>query len=291
MRKLHAPPLSGGKKGMYLETNTVSKQPCPVRSTVELADSSLGVQTPEGIEFVLHPAGLPVRACAYGVDVLIQWLCIGGAYLVFGALRDLIGLWMLLLIRFAVTWSYHVICECFFKGQSVGKRIFGIRVVMGSGAPVKAGASFLRNLLRSADAFMFLYLIGLLSLCLSRGFRRIGDWAADTLVVYTSVSRPLYRIAAGMPETPVQIPASPLSYEEKQAVLDFARRYPLLGKARAGEIARDYAACLKTETVLREEFGISPEEEFANSLKGEFNGAEYLLGIARGLSGAAGERL
>jgi uncharacterized RDD family membrane protein YckC len=221
------------------------------------------------------------------VDLLIQWLCIGGAYLVLGALRDLIGLWILLIIRFAVTWSYHVICECFFKGQSVGKRIFGIRVVMGNGAPVKAGASLLRNLLRSADGFLFLYLIGLLVLCLSRGFRRIGDWAADTLVVYISTSRPLYRTAAGMPEVPVQSPVSPLSYAEKQAVLDFARRRPLLGRARAEEIARDYAACLKTETVPLGASGISSKREFAGFPEGAFDGADYLLGIARGLSGEA----
>jgi uncharacterized RDD family membrane protein YckC len=234
------------------------------------------VQTPEGIEFVLHPAGLPVRACAYGVDVLIQWLCAGAAYLILGNLRDLIGIWMLLLIRFAVVWSYHVICECFFRGQSVGKRIFGIRVVMSNGAPVKAGASFMRNLLRSADAFMFLYLAGLLSLCLSRGFRRIGDWAADTLVVYTAASRPLYR-PGGVPEVPLQSSVSPLSYEEKQAVLDFARRFPLLGRARAGEIAGEYAACLVT----------GRGEDSGGPPGGEFDGAAYVLGIARGLSGEA----
>jgi uncharacterized RDD family membrane protein YckC len=244
-----------------------------------IVDSALGVQTPEGIEFVLHPAGLPVRACAYGVDVLIQWFCIGAVYFILGPLRDLVGFWLLLLIRFAVIWSYHVVCECCFKGQSLGKRIFGIRVVMGSGAPVRAGASFMRNLLRSADAFMFLYLTGLLSVCLSRGFRRIGDWAADTLVVYTSASRPPYRIAGGMPGIPVQSPAFPLSYEEKQAVLDFARRCPLLGKARADEIAGDYAACLRT--------GKAPRGESGASSEGGFGSAEYLLGIARGLSGEA----
>jgi uncharacterized RDD family membrane protein YckC len=217
------------------------------------------------------------------VDVLIQGLGVGAAYLILGALRDLVGFWLLMLIHFAVVWFYHVVCECFFKGQSIGKRIFGIRVVMSNGAPVKAGASFARNLLRSADAFMFLYLAGLLSLCLSRGFRRIGDWAADTLVVYISASRPLYRIAGGMPEVPVQSPASPLSYEEKQAILDFARRRPLLGRARADEIAGDYAACLSAGTSPAEPGMSSPGISSGDG----FGGAEYLLGVARGLSGEA----
>ena len=89
-----------------------------------------------------------------------------------------------------------------------------------------------------------------------------------------------------MPEVPVRNPAFTLSYEEKQAVLDFARRYPLLGKARAGEIAGDYAACLRIGKAPREGSGASPEDTFGS--------AEYLLGIARGLSGdvlfPAGER-
>jgi uncharacterized RDD family membrane protein YckC len=216
---------------------------------------------------VLYPAGFPVRACAWGVDALIKGALILVPYIMVDLLGSPIGFWLLLLIHFGINCFYHVGWELFFNGQSPGKRIMGLRVVMGNGSPVTPGASFLRNLLRFADTFMFLYLIALVCMSVSRGFRRLGDWVADTLVVYTANIRPLYRLSGISPELSPAVSSRPLSYEEKQAILLFARRYELLGKARADEIARDYAAFLR---------GDGPEI---------LSGGDYLLGIARGLSG------
>jgi uncharacterized RDD family membrane protein YckC len=239
-------------------------------------DTSLGVETPEGIEFVLYPAGLAIRACAYGIDVLAQWAFIFAVILIAGSWEDVIGIWLMLIIIFGIDWFYHVVCELFLKGQSLGKRIMGLRVVRSNGSPVNPGASFLRNLLRFADTFMFLCLIALVCIAASRGFRRLGDWAADTLVVYTPRSLAPVRRPLPLPGGPVITPGRALSYGEKQALLLFARRYPLLGKARADEIARPYAAALREDVPG----GAFPE--------GDLSGGEYLLGIARKFGGEAG---
>jgi uncharacterized RDD family membrane protein YckC len=232
------------------------------------ADSSLIVQTPEGVEFVLYPAGLPIRICAAGID-----LCAQGVILIsflvlsyFLGLGEITGDWLILILSFLLNWFYHTAFELFGHGQSPGKRILGLRVLRGDGSPLSPGASFMRNLLRFADTFLFLYLIVLLCMAASRGFRRLGDWAADTLVVYTSQSQAPVRGAA-MPWIASLAPVNPprrLSWEEKQGILMFARRYPLLGKARADEIAGAYV----------------------ESLWGKVGsgGAEYLLGIARRLN-------
>jgi uncharacterized RDD family membrane protein YckC len=248
------------------------------------ADSSLAVETPEGIEFVLFPAGPLIRSCAWGIDQIIQGVLVIALAVVSGFLGRNGGVWIVLILSFCLDWFYHVAWELFWQGQSPGKKIMGLRVVRGSGMPVNPGASFLRNLLRFADTFLFLYPIALASMSASRGFRRLGDWAADTLVVYTSQSLAPPRLparlrnaqpaafptaafpTAGFPAA--AFPAAPppaLSGEEKRGLRMFAQRYPLLGKARADEIARDYALSLKGETVWNEEDG-SP--------------AEYLLGIA-----------
>jgi hypothetical protein len=144
----------------------------------------------------------------------------------------------------------------------------GIRVVHSNGSPVGPGASFIRNLLRFADTFLSLYAIGLVCAAASPGFRRIGDWAADTLVVYTARSLPpaVQSRRAWLEQFPPVSPPRPLSYPEKQAVIMFARRYPLLGQARADEIACDFVNHLR---------GPSPEG----------GGARYLLGIARKIGG------
>jgi uncharacterized RDD family membrane protein YckC len=239
------------------------------------ADSSLGVQTPEGIEFVIFPAGFPIRACAWGIDCLIKGVLVIGLLVTANALHQVLGIWLYLIFNFILDWFYHVGFEVFGNGQTPGKRIMGIRVVRGDGSPVNPGASFLRNLLRFADGFLYLYLIAFLCMAGSTGFRRFGDWAADTLVVYTARNRLSARFTSPalkqqaipwLADIPAVVPLRPLDFEEKQGLLMFARRYPLLGKERADEIAKPWAAKLKQgdESV---------------------SGSEYLLGIAHTLSG------
>jgi uncharacterized RDD family membrane protein YckC len=237
-------------------------------------DSSLRMQTPEGIEFVLYPAGLSIRACAWVIDALIQGVLVVTIYITFEIVGQTVGFWFLQILIFALNWFYHTAFEVFCRGQSPGKRLLGIRVVRGDGSPVNPEASFLRNLLRFADAFMFLYLIVFVCMIASPAFRRIGDWVADTLVVYTDHARAPGRFTApalrqaGMPwlaDVPVVVPPRKLDYEEKQALLAFARRYPLLGKARADEIA-----------------GIWADKRRA---PGDGDDAIYLLGIARAIGG------
>jgi len=247
-------------------------------------DSILTVQTPEGIEFILYPAGLLIRACAWAIDCFFQ----GALLLVIVIAGSLtLGPWFFLILIFILDWFYHMAFDVFCRGQSPGKRIMGIRVVRGDGSPVNPGASFLRNLLRFADTFLFLYLIAFLCMIASPGFRRIGDWVADTLVVYTANARLPARFSSpvlsrsGMPWLegfPLVSPGK-LSYEEKQAILMFARRYPLLGKARSDEIAGIWAAKLRA--------GLPDSGDEMSASVAEASASECLLGIARTLGGGA----
>ena len=253
-------------------------------------DSTLGVQTPEGIGFVLYPAGFLIRACAWAIDGFIQGILLLGVLITAAILSLTLGMWLLFILIFLLNWFYHFGFEVFNRGQSPGKRMMGLRVVRGDGSPVNPGASFLRNLLRFADTFMSLYHIALVSMLVSPGFRRLGDWVADTLVVYTAtthsrfISPALRRI--DMPWLAAVSPVSPsrrLDYEEKQAILMFARRYPLLGKARADEIAGIWAGKLK---------GDLPADNLAHNDSGPIaSDSEYLLGIAHNIGGVSNSSL
>jgi uncharacterized RDD family membrane protein YckC len=231
-------------------------------------DTSVGVLTPEGIEFLLYPAGLLIRAAAYAIDSVVQFFFFLTVIVGIGMLASLTGTWLTMLTWFLIQWFYHVFCEIMFRGQSAGKHILGLRVVQSDGSPVSPGASLLRNLIRFADSFMFLYHIVLLSVSLSPGFRRVGDWAADTLVVYTANAQAPVRQAglAWIGRFKKASPGRGLSYEEKQAILSFAGRYPLLGPDRAEELARIYVPSLTAA---------APKD----------GAAEYLLGIAHTLIG------
>jgi len=240
-------------------------------------DTLEGALTPEGIEFVLYPAGPLIRTFAYGIDLLAQALIIIVVIISSSLLQNALGIWLYLILIFCVDWFYHVICELAFRGQSLGKRIMGIRVVRADGSPMDPASSFLRNLLRFADTFFFCYHIALVTMIASRGFRRLGDWAGNTLVVYTprSLALPRRLNTGWLSALAPIVPPLPLSYDEKQALLMFARRYPLLGEARANEIAAGYADSLRNA---------APENAEA-AAGGAVSDAAYLLGIARKLAG------
>ena len=242
-------------------------------------DSAMGAETPEGIEFVLYPAGFLIRACAWAIDCFIQCILLFAILITAGLLSLVMGSWFILILVFILDWFYNMAFEIFGQGQSPGKRFMGIRVVRRDGSPINGGASFIRNLLRFADTFMFLYHIAFFSMLASRGFRRLGDLAGDTLVVYTVNVRTPGRFTSpalrrpGMPwlaDIPMVSASPQLNYEEKQAVLMFARRYPILGKERADEIA-----------------GIWTDKLIPPSSDSETRAAasDILLGIARSIAG------
>jgi uncharacterized RDD family membrane protein YckC len=259
--------------------------------TPQEADTSFRVQTPEGIEYSLYPAGLPIRACAYGIDTFFQLLIMGAFLVVFSlVLEHFVGVWIILLLKFVLDWFYHVIWELCCRGQSPGKRLVGIRVVQNDGSPVSPGASLIRNLLRFADNFLGLYLIVFLTLIGSKAFRRPGDWAAGTLVIYTWQSQAPERrdLMAWLNGVTPASPGRSLTTEEKQGLLMFARRYPLLGPARADEIARPMAASLRGAMAasLR---GAMAASLRAGSGAADVSDSAYLLGIARTFAGEFSE--
>jgi uncharacterized RDD family membrane protein YckC len=247
------------------------------------------VATPEGIEFTLFPAGPLIRSCAWGIDLVIQWFMvtvIATATHFFAGFR---GAWGTLLLFFCIDWFYHVGWEIFCQGQSPGKRLMGIRVAGNDGSPVNPGASLLRNLLRFADTFLFLCPVALVTMLASRAYRRLGDWTAGTLVVYTAQSLSASALSPGAPGgrgagfssglsgfagLSGLGPAASGGGEEKQAILMFARRYSLLGKARANEIAGPYVEALRDS-------GGPETPETGEPLPA----ADYLLAMSRRLQG------
>jgi hypothetical protein len=73
--------------------------------------------------------------------------------------------------------------ETYQDGRSPGKRLLGLRVVDGRGLPVSFQQAFVRNVLRILDGAPAFYALGALVCQLDGAGRRLGDLAADTLVV------------------------------------------------------------------------------------------------------------
>ncbi|MEM9479974.1 MAG: RDD family protein [Verrucomicrobiota bacterium] len=223
---------------------------------VERLDTLQRIELAEAVDVRLRVAGLPVRMLAFVIDYMVCGGIMFGAGLLLTVLgfgvgsEGVVGLY--LLIWFLVRWFYNVPFEVGKKGATIGKRAMKIRVVRQTGAPVSAGQSIIRNLLRFVDempTFIVLfisvptYLIGVGSIVLSKRFQRLGDLAAGTVVVYTVAKndddywlpgRLAGEISASFPPLP---PPVPLRREEQQDILRFRERLPVWSDARRAEIA------------------------------------------------------
>jgi len=143
------------------------------------------------------------------------------------------GTGLIWICAFAIEWIYPVLFELLWNGATPGKRAFSLMVVADNGTPVSVGASVTRNLLRAVDFLPMLWAFGLLSMLFTRDFKRLGDLAAGTVVVY----RDKPRTRGALPEAPPLAPAYALSLAERRAILNFAERHALLTEERADEVA------------------------------------------------------
>ncbi|HEV8239822.1 MAG TPA: RDD family protein [Thermoanaerobaculia bacterium] len=89
------------------------------------------------------------------------------------------GIAVWLLGMFALEYGYFAAQEAAFDGRTVGKRVFGLRVVARDGAAAGTGALLVRNIVRSLDL-----LVGVLLMAIDPLSRRLGDRLAGTLVVH-----------------------------------------------------------------------------------------------------------
>lgn len=88
------------------------------------------------------------------------------------------------LAAFATIWGYFVYWEGLRDGQTPGKRALGIRVVHDGGYPVTVRGAVIRNLLRLIDIQPApSWAVGGLAMLVHPQTKRLGDLAADTLVV------------------------------------------------------------------------------------------------------------
>jgi uncharacterized RDD family membrane protein YckC len=205
-------------------------------------DTRYQVETPEGVDLPLRPAGLMVRALAFSIDLGLRGMVLGVLFIVLATLGKLgAGLGSMLL--FVVSWWYMVLFEVLNHGRSPGKQWMGLRVVHDDGTPVGWSASLLRNLLRVVDLLPFGYFLGAISCLQHPHFKRLGDIAAATLVIYRE--RPHTR--PQLPEARPLRPAFVLTLSEQRAILGFAERQGELSEARVIELASILAQPLKIQ--------------------------------------------
>ncbi len=144
------------------------------------------IATPEGVLFRLPLAGTASRLYAMLLDVVIVLGTANGigllVYWIFAKAPGF-GVMVITLAEFAIGFAYGALLEGFWNGQTIGKRLFHLRVVDQTGLPLRIEQAWVRNLMRVFDALPFAYLVGGISVMSSPLMQRFGDRVAGTLVV------------------------------------------------------------------------------------------------------------
>ncbi len=159
----------------------------------------LEITTSEGVTVGMTIAGIGSRTLAWLLDGLLigfSLILLGLVGLRTSGADSLLAVGLLSLATLFVPFAYLVGMESLNGGQTLGKMAAGTKVVKTSGAPVGFGSAVIRTLFLPVDVLLFG--IGVISMFASEKSQRIGDFAANTVVVRDRV-KPVVASAEWLP--------------------------------------------------------------------------------------------
>lgn len=161
--------------------------------------NTIKVLTSQNVELEYPIASVGARILAYIIDfvvlvmfifiavVVVQWLGINN--------NIVTGVIMLLPALF-----YHLACEIFMNGQSIGKMARDIRVIKLSGEAPSIGDYLLRWVFRLVDTTASSGLVAIITIAASNKGQRLGDMAAGTSVIKKQAVRRKDRVMVSTEE-------------------------------------------------------------------------------------------
>lgn len=196
--------------------------------------AKLHVDTPFNIELAFETASIGKRSAATFIDLIIAALYVALLHFTIidqtqeiGELFETTYLFLVILPLY----FYHFFSELLLNGQSLGKKLVGIRVVNSSGYAASTSQYLLRwiisfpniafvyaayYLLINPVAVFFFYGISfipdLITIAISKYSKRLGDLAADTVVINT-------RYKMGLEDTIFRSVSQDLGYQPKYAAV------------------------------------------------------------------------
>jgi len=203
----------------------------------------LTVETPENLELRLPLAGFGPRLLAQIVDNLI--LAVVTLVFIMAAVASatvtipdaggedamLVPMLIIILLLVFITAGYYVLFEQLWNGQTPGKRLCGIRVVRRGGLPLTFREVLIRNLVRMVDNLPTYGFVGIVSFFASRNQQRLGDLAADTVVIREFTSRVPFSWLAASGDGALGGSAGMLSPRMTYVVHNYLMRAPILPPA------------------------------------------------------------
>ena len=247
----------------------------------------LEVETPDHVVLRYDLAGGGNRGFAAVVDFVLAALVFVGALWSFSLLSDPLPaarpfFGVLVLVTFTIAWSYFVLLEWLWQGQTVGKRLYGLRVIRDDGAPAGFVAVLVRNVIRIVDFLPLFYGLGLLMIIFSSRSQRLGDLAAGTYVV--RAPRPQLDYFSLRTVTPLgdgrSIETRALPAEMQRLVREFVAREARLAPKDRARVAKQIADRIRPYAL---DIAVSVPASDGDDV-------EFLRAVARSMRASGGER-
>ncbi|MEV0850625.1 RDD family protein [Streptomyces sp. NPDC049954] len=146
-----------------------------------------GLVTGEAVALELRAAKLPSRAVAVFIDLFVTWVVflVLAVVLVMstssldGAAQAALSVALVVLVLI----GGPIAVETLSRGRSLGKLVFGLRVVRDDGGPIRFRHALVRGAVGAIEITGTSGLIAFVSSLVSERGRRVGDVLAGTLVV------------------------------------------------------------------------------------------------------------
>lgn len=220
-----------------------------------------------------EPASFGHRVLARTIDALLLSAYSFLISLLFGVYTNLmqkeemdIILTLVMIVCYLPALCYSLLWEVFNRGQSPGKKLAGIRVVMKDGSTPSFSAYLLRWVMLIIDLYMSC--IGLIPMILTRNNQRFGDLAGGTLVIKENDFRGIQLIFHELRHLtedyhPVFPQAEHLSLEQMNLIAETLSDKTNKRSQRIYQLALQARSFLKIETTI-------PDEHFLRTLMRDY---------------------
>ena len=151
--------------------------------------NELEIRTPGNVSVSYGVASLFERSIAYCIDFFLVlftiWVYSATLLTAFARLMDddFMMLFLFSIVPILIYFGYFILVPYRFEGLTLGKYIFGLRVIRLDGLPMTFEAHAIRGGMLLIDALMSSHVLGLLMAGSSVQRQRIGDRIAQTTVV------------------------------------------------------------------------------------------------------------
>lgn len=183
----------------------------------------------------------------------------------------LLGAWMFLDLVLATL--YFLVFETLMSGRTPGKRMTRLRVVTQTGGVPTWRDSLTRNLLRTVDGLPAGYVVGAVAMIFSPRVQRLGDVAAETLVIRERENASQSAVAeaplSADVEASFQLTRAELAQVgdvERQLIRRTLRRVEVLSAAEAGPIVARTTQAIARRIGREEAFTPGTERDFLIAL-------------------------